>query len=283
MANLVFGGTGMVGGYIVDHLSRASEEVISVSRHPPPGQRYGDLTKPDTLRFSPADRIFCAANPRIFSQTLPRLLEMTRPQRVLVVSSTSVFTKLDSSDQTERRSIIELVEAENSISESCERFGVAWTIVRPTLIYKEGRDRNVTQIASVIRRMRILPLCGAALGLRQPVHAEDLAIGAIAAGGSAKAINRAYCTTGTETLTYREMAGRVFDSLQVPRRLVPLPPFAWKTALSLAKKIYPNVTPVMGERMNKDLAFDFSAAVEDFGWRARRFYPVFSESDPLAA
>ena len=79
------------------------------------------------------------------------------------------------------------------------------------------------------------------------------------------------------------MAGRVFDSLQVPRRLVPLPPFAWKTALSLAKKIYPNVTPVMGERMNKDLAFDFSAAVEDFGWRARRFYPVFSESDPLAA
>ncbi|CCD89992.1 Conserved protein of unknown function; putative NAD-dependent epimerase/dehydratase [Bradyrhizobium sp. ORS 285] len=275
MVSLILGGTGMVGSYIFDHLARTDEEVISLSRHPRRGQLYGDVTQPDTLRVQHADTIYCATNPRPLSRSLPHLLEAAQPERLVVISSTSVFSKVDSRDTIERQSIAELIQAESAICEECERRNVAWTILRPTLIYSEGRDRNISQIARVIRRIRCFPLYGAASGLRQPVHAEDLAIGAIAAAKSKRAANRAYCTTGTETLTYREMAGRVFDSLSIRRRLVSLPPMAWKAAFWIAKPVYPHVTSVMGERMNKDLAFDFSPAIEDFGWRAREFRPVF--------
>lgn len=198
------------------------------------------------------------------------------PKRIVVISSSSVFTKLDSKDEAERTSIAELIEAEHAIIGACETAGVRWTILRPTLIYKEGRDRNVSVIADIIRRLRVMPLYGSACGLRQPVHAEDLALGAIAAMRSEQAADRAYCTTGTETLTYHEMVGRIFDGLSLPRRLVPLPPTVWKSTFALAKPFYPAVTSVMGERMVKDQAFDSTPATADFGWRSRSFTPSFN-------
>ncbi|WP_316235050.1 MULTISPECIES: NAD-dependent epimerase/dehydratase family protein [unclassified Bradyrhizobium] len=275
VTSIVFGGTGMVGSFIVQRLRGAGDtgEVVCVSRRPAPGQTYGDLTKPEELRLPRASTIFCATNARQFAKALP-YIEM--PGRVVVISSTSVFTKLDSSDAEERQSIEELVEAERSIMELCERRGATWTILRPTLIYKEGRDNNVTQIARLVRRLRLMPLYGAATGRRQPVHAEDLADGAVSAARSPKAANQAYCTTGLETLTYREMVGRIFDGLGLPRVLLPLPPIAWKAAFAVARPLYPNVTPVMGERMLKDLAFDAAQACGDFGWKTRAFRPRFT-------
>jgi len=157
---------------------------------------------------------------------------------------------------------------------ACENASVEWTILRPTLIYKEGHDKNVTQIAKVIRRFKFMPLYGSALGLRQPIHAEDLARGAVAAAHSPAAANRAYSTTG-ETITYREMVGRIFDALQMQRRLVSLPPVAWKAAFALVRPFYPGVTAAMGERMVKDMVFDSSEAVSDFGWDFRPFAPAF--------
>jgi hypothetical protein len=58
--------------------------------------------------------------------------------------------------------------------------------------------------------VRFIPLVGGGTGLRQPVHAEDLAIGAIAAAASPAAANKVYCLPGAETLPYWEMIGRIF-------------------------------------------------------------------------
>jgi nucleoside-diphosphate-sugar epimerase len=73
-----------------------------------------------------------------------------------------------------------LAEAEAEVERFCAEPGVAWTILRPTLIYDEGRDGNVSRLAGLIRRFGVLPLSGEGEGLRQPVHAEDLAVGACA-------------------------------------------------------------------------------------------------------
>jgi len=250
LADIVFGATGMVGSYITEGLAKSGSPVIAVSRQ----KRqlgYGecvaaDLAKVETLLFPNAETVFCATNPRTFARALPYILR-SNPKRVIVISSTSVFTKLDTSDERERSSILDLVRSERSIVQDCQSAGVEWTILRPTLIYKESRDRNITQISELVRRLRFMPLYGDASGLRQPVHAEDLAAGAISAARSANAANVAYFTTATETLSYREMVGRVFDGLSLPRRLVPLPPIVWKAAFAIAKPFYPNVTTAMGE------------------------------------
>jgi nucleoside-diphosphate-sugar epimerase len=73
-------------------------------------------------------------------------------------------------------------------------------------------------------------LCGRGRGLRQPVHAEDCAVGAISAAQSVRAANRVYDLPGGETITYREMIGRIFDGLKRRRFIVPVPPPLWLLA-----------------------------------------------------
>jgi nucleoside-diphosphate-sugar epimerase len=278
MKNIVFGATGMVGELILAHLAQRGETVIGASRFPRRSEGVdwiaADLTRPEALALPEADVVFCVANAQLFAKVIGAVLA-SGPKRIVVVSSTSVFSKLDSRDEAERSSIAELADAERAIVARCEAAKVEWTILRPTLIYREGRDHNVTQIAKLIRRLGFMPLYGSASGLRQPVHAEDLAIGAIDAAASPRAANVAYSTTGIETISYREMVGRIFDGLSRPRRLVSLPPIIWQTAFAAARPIFPRVTPVMGERMVKDLAFDSSAAISDFGWHSRAFAPSF--------
>jgi len=126
-----------------------------------------------------------------------------------------------------------------------------------TLIYAEGRDTNITPLSRLIRRFGFMPLVGGAPGLRQPAHAEDLAIGAIAAASSPAAANKTYALPGGETLAYREMIGRIFDGLRLPRRTVSVPAVLWRAAFGLAKPLFPGANVAMGIRMMKghDLRF----------------------------
>jgi nucleoside-diphosphate-sugar epimerase len=119
--------------------------------------------------------------------------------RLVAFSSTSRFTKQTSDVPEERAVAASLAEAEAEVERFCAEQGVAWTILRPTLIYDEGRDGNVSRLAGLIRRFGVLPLSGGGEGLRQPVHAEDLAVGALRAAGSPAAENKAYDLVGGET------------------------------------------------------------------------------------
>jgi hypothetical protein len=113
------------------------------------------------------------------------------------------------------------------------------------------------------------------------VHAEDLAIGAISAGASPAAANKFYSLPGGETLSYREMIGRIFDGLRKPRRTVAVPVLIWRASFLLAKPLFPAANVAMGVRMMKDMSFDAAPAVRDFGWNPRAFNPVFDERGPI--
>ena len=168
-----------------------------------------------------------------------------------------------------------LAEGEQQTIDICERMGVGLTVLRPTMIYDEGRDGNITRLAALIERLGFLPLAGNGDGLRQPVHADDLAIGAIRAASSESARNKIYALPGSDTITYREMTGRVFDGLGKPRRIISLPPMLWRAAFALASPFLPRANVAMGNRMAKDMVFDASPAIKDFGWNPRGFRPQF--------
>jgi nucleoside-diphosphate-sugar epimerase len=277
--SLVIGGTGLVGGYIVEHLVRNGERPLVLSRSsqqvkPDVDWVRGNLERPETLDCPTVETIYCTANAVLLPAALPRFFSPFL-KRIVVFRSTSVMTKLDSEVTTERDIIRRLADAEETIAAQCEQHNVGWTILRPTLIYAEGRDTNITPLSRVIRKFRFMPLVGGGLGLRQPVHAEDLAVGAIAAASSPAAENNVYSLPGGETITYREMIGRIFDGLRMPRRAVSIPAALWRASFVVAKPLFPNGNVAMGMRMMKDMAFDSSAAVRDFGWNPRNFHPVF--------
>ena len=80
---------------------------------------------------------------------------------------------------------------------------IPWTVLRPALIYGLGLDRNVTAAARFIRRWHCFPLGGPGKGLRQPVHADDLAAAALAALDLPAAEGQSFNLGGGETLSYR--------------------------------------------------------------------------------
>lgn len=267
-----------MGGYIVERLILAGERPLALSRSPQskPGIEWvqGDLQNPETLKLPAFATLYCTADALLLPRALPYLVNGSL-KRVIVFSSTSVLTKLDSEIAAEREMWQKLADAEQEIIAACARHNIEWTILRPTLIYAEGRDQNITPLSRLIKRFGIMPAIGGAGGLRQPVHAEDLAIGAIAAAASASAANKFYSLPGGETLTYREMLGRIFDALRQPRRIVPVPAWLWRAAFRFVKQLFPGVNVAMGTRMMVDLTFDCSSARQDFGWNPRRFHPQF--------
>lgn len=194
-------------------------------------------------------------------------------RRLVVLSSTSRFTKVDSADPAERALAQQLADAEELVQEWAEAHGVEWVILRPTLIYGLGRDKNISEIARFIRRFSFFPLAGPASGLRQPIHARDVAQACLAVLAADCGAGQEYNIAGAETLTYREMVTRVFASLDRRPRLLSVPLPLISTAITLLR-ILPRCrhwSGGMAARMNKDMVFDCSAAARDLDFRPRSF------------
>jgi nucleoside-diphosphate-sugar epimerase len=276
--SMVLGGTGLVGSHIVRRLVVAGERPLAVSRRPRKDDHVdwlqGDLERPAKLACAPVEQLFCTVDIQLLVDALSCIATPSL-RRVVVFTSTSIVTKADSAIKSERNGVRRLADGEQRLTAICDRLGINWTILRPTLIYDEGRDANITQLAGLIGRFGFLPLVGGGTGLRQPVHAEDLAIGAMAAMAAPAAANKIYVLAGCDTMDYREMVGRIFDGMARPRRLISVPPWVWRAAFFAMKPILPHANVAMGIRMMQDMNFDSSAAQADFNWNPRRFHPQF--------
>lgn len=274
------GARSLVGEFLLDRLTRTGRPWIAVSRGPGRSQAGGRWLQADLLRgptLPPAGVAFVLLPIWLAPRVVPALAD-AGVRRLVALSSTSRFTKSASADAGERDVAARLARGEAELADGCAARGLAWTVLRPTLIYAEGRDGNVSRLARLIDRFGFFPVSGAASGLRQPVHADDVAQGLIQALDSAATKDRAFDLPGGETLAYREMLGRIFAGLGRPTRLVSLPPALWRLALRASGPWLPGATAAMGTRMAEDLVFDPGPAREAFGWAPRAFRPVFQKA-----
>jgi len=201
------------------------------------------------------------------------MLEEYGARRVVVLSSTSRFIKAYSLDSDEKKTASQLTAGEESLREWAEGKGVEWVVLRPTLIYGLGRDKNISEMVRCIRRFGFFPLFGPAQGLRQPIHAEDVAATCVAALESPFAANRAYNLSGGETLSYREMVARIFLALGFRPLMLRVPLALFRLAVACLRRLprYRGWTAAMAERMNQDMAFDHFEATRDLGFSPREF------------
>jgi nucleoside-diphosphate-sugar epimerase len=201
------------------------------------------------------------------------MLELSGAKRVVALSSTSVFTKESSGDPAERGLARSLAEGESRLAEWGRTSGIEVTILRSTLIYGLGRDKNISAIAGFIRRFGFFPLFSAAQGLRQPVHAADVAAACLAALQRSQTGQGAYNLSGGETLTYRDMVARVFAALHKPVRFVRVPAWVFRLSVAALRNLphFAHWSPEMVGRMNIDLVFSHSEAARDLSFAPRGF------------
>ena len=198
-------------------------------------------------------------------------------RHLIALSSTSKFTKRTSPDPKEQRLVRQLDEAEAKIESAGGR--LAYTILRPTIIYDAETDVSINKIANIIRRYRFFAIAGSGDGLRQPIHAADVAGMIMKCINRDTAMNRAFNISGGETLSYRTMVERISIGIGAKPRIISVPTWILKGLVSVMRGLkLTNHGPSMINRMNADLAFDTSEAETLLEYEPRKFHPVFKRT-----
>ncbi len=207
------------------------------------------------------------------------LLKQHQVKKILVLSSTSRWTKKESSNPYEQATVQRLESSEQQLQLWSERNGVYWTILRPTLIYGYGQDKNITEILTLIRRFGFFPILGSGQGLRQPIHMDHVASACVKALLTETTNNQSYNIAGAETLSYRELVERLFIATGRKIRILSIPLRVFQSLIPLLRFIprYRHWNTAMVERMNTDLVFDTSPAQQDFAFEPGHF--VLNKAD----
>ncbi len=272
----LLGATSLAGEALISLLQGGGAQVHAFSRKPQPsgsdGLVWHRLSVADRSQSNLIEHWLCAAPVWVLHEHFT-VLEACGARRVVVLSSTSRFTKKESPDRAEKALAARLIEGEESLKAWATSKEVEWAILRPTLMYGLGRDKNITEIIRFIRRFGFFPLLGKAGGLRQPVHVQDVAAACIAALESPAGVNRAYNISGEETVPYYEMVSRVFAALHRSPRLLTIPFAVFGITVACLRLLprYRHWSVAMAERMNSDLVFDHSDAARNLGFSPRPF------------
>ena len=253
MTVLVVGGSSQIGHFLLPRLAAGGEPVVALSRIPRPAADGVEWLRgylPGAMPALPTLSAIISFGPlQALADWLAQATLIDAP-RVIATSSMSAETKRDSVVSAEREISRQLRAGELALAAACARHGCAWTVLRPTLVYGSGLDKSLTPIAQRALRTRFFPI-PAGRGLRQPVHADDIAQAVLAALECPAAAGRILSIGGGERLAYPQMFARVRQSL--PRATVPVSLPAW--LLRLGRRVCP---PLRGplSRLDTDLVAD---------------------------
>jgi nucleoside-diphosphate-sugar epimerase len=274
---LVFGASGAIGRFLLLRLASAGHAATAVSRWPQPTSPHvrwltGDLERDDLRDVHAFDAIASCGPLDAFSRWFARTPLPGRP-RVVAFGSLSIDSKRDSPDAAERALALRLGEAEQRLFAAADQRGCACTVLRPTLVYGAGIDRSLTPLARQAARWRVFPRLVGAQGLRQPVHADDLAGACAQLLAQDVAGARIHALGGGERLGFDAMLERVRQSLPVRCLPLPIPLSAMRLLAGLARAGGVAASAAAVARLRQDLVADDAPARAEFGWNPRPFRP----------
>jgi len=279
----VLGATSMVGSCLLNQLALSGRGVIAFSRQSEP-EHKGDIEWRKIASSTHSNIIekipnwICLAPIWVLPDYF-QLLENSSVKRIVVLSSTSIFTKMDSLDLADQALARKLMDSEAQLESWAESKGIEWVVVRPTLVYGLGLDKYITEIMRFILRWGFFPILGTGQGLRQPVRVEDVAKACKAVIDSSTCENGAYNLSGAEILSYRDMLTRVFVSMDRKPRLIHFPRWFFQFML-LGLRLLPvfrKWSIGMVDRMSRDMTFDHTDFETAFKLSPQPF--VLSEKD----
>ena len=117
----------------------------------------------------------------------------------------------------------EVIESE-AVVEASDR---PWVLLRPSMIYGPGNDRNISRLRNHLRRWRWIPIFGRGYTMHQPVYVEDVVGATITAVDQPDIEHRSYALAGGEMLTYRDLLQTLGHSIGVSPSLCRCPRDLW--------------------------------------------------------
>jgi len=272
----VTGASSQLGVFLLPRLSSAGFRVLAFSRNAsasPAGQSKSVYWVRPGRQAGPAAYLV-SCGPLDMAHSL--VVQNPGIQRLVAFSTTSVLTKAGSVNRQERSLVARIQAQEQQLRVACEKQGVVLTLIRPTLIYGCGLDRNISLMARFGRRFGFIPLARDATGLRQPVHADDLATLAVRCLLSETGVRLESAACGGSTISYREMMEKTAAACSGKVRVLAFDPRWLAAAVKLVALLpaYRGINPEMVWRQAKDMVFDDSGLRKSLDYRPRPFDPA---------
>lgn len=271
MRVLLTGATGLLGGEILKLLLAEEHEIRCLLR--PDSPNASRLHGVEIFRGNAADeedlyRALGGMDALLHVAGIehsPGVLAASRRagvERVVVVGSTSVHSAYAFRAGPKLR-MEELVRGS----------GLAWTIVRPSMIYGSERDRNVHRLLRFLDRSPVFPIFGPGTNLWQPVFHEDCARGVLEALKRPSSVHRSYDLPGAEPLAYLDMVKTAAASLGRSPRIVKLPIEPVRRSLIAAERLRLPLPIDSGQvvRLREDKAYPYDDARRDLDYAPRPF------------
>ena len=273
MRILLTGATGLLGGALLELLLAEGHETRCLIRADSPnaprldGKRV-EIVRSDVAReedlylaLEDTDALLHVAGIE-YAPPVVRAASRAGVERLLVVGSTSAHSAYAF------RSGPKL-----GMEEFVRGSGLAWTIVRPSMIYGSERDRNVHRLLRFIDRSPFFPMFGPGTNLWQPVYHEDCARGVFEALERPASVRRSYDLPGAEPLTYLDLVKIAAAALGRSPRIVRLPIEPVRRALAAAERLRLPLPVDSGQvtRLREDKAYSYEQARRDLDYAPRPF------------
>jgi uncharacterized protein YbjT (DUF2867 family) len=270
MSVVVFGASSQIGHFLLPRLRARGEHVLALSRKQrasSPGVDWLKGELPANLPSVGQPSAVVSFGPLLLLAQWLATAGLPPGTRVIATSSMSAESKETSDVPAERAVSQALRDGEAALADVCSKLGYLWTVFRPTLIYGAGLDKSLTPIAQRAMRLRVFPL-PAGRGMRQPVHADDIAAAVVAALDRPESAGHVLPLGGGERLTAGEMFARVRRSLPVTTVPVPIP----APLLRLGRRLVPRVRGPL-TRLEVNLIADNGELQRLLGLSQRPFRP----------
>jgi nucleoside-diphosphate-sugar epimerase len=273
MRILLTGATGLLGSTLLRLLLARGHETRCFVRADSPntskldGERveilHGDAAREEDLyrALRDVDAILHVAGIE-YASSVVRAAGRAGVERVLIVGSTSTHSAHDFRSGPKLR-MEELVRGS----------GLAWTILRPTMIYGSERDRNVHRLLRFLDRSPVFPIFGPGTNLWQPVYYEDCARGIFEALERPTSVRRSYDLPGADPLAYLDLVKTAAAALGRSPRIVRLPIEPVRLALAAAERLRLPLPVDSGQvmRLREDKAYPYEKAGRDLDYTPRPF------------
>ncbi|WP_204141998.1 NAD(P)-dependent oxidoreductase [Halomicronema sp. CCY15110] len=286
---LLTGGTGFMGQLLVQALGREVPEqaIVCVTRsadgHEQLRALHPQLTfvMGDTAIASSWDAALIQYQPEtvmhlVQLRQVPTLLaSLQRAQltpRLIIIGTTGVYSRYNQYSQEYR-------EAEAGL----QRYGGAYCLFRPTMIYGSPRDKNLHKLIRFCDRYGGFPVFGSGQSLLQPVHAGDLAQALLTAYLNPD-ITGGYDLSGGSVVSFLELLALVEKLLQKPVRPLKIPYNLGVWSATLLESVLGRRSPVRREqilRLQEDKAYSHDAATAAFGYQPRSLEAGLTEEVEL--
>lgn len=188
-------------------------------------------------------------------------------KRIVSVHTTGIFSKFRIASE-------EYVIIEREINKMLSKNDISMTILRPTMIYGDVCDRNMSKFIKMVDRFRIFPVINNGKSLIQPVNARDL--GKAYYDVLMMPIEKAkseYTLSGEKPITMIEAFKLISNNLGKKTTFISFPLGFGVIMARVLKGITLGKIDYVErvQRMSEDRSFSHEEATADFGYKPESF------------